>query len=271
MTKLSRFESAQKAERNYWEKYWKNNRDGEARSAEYWQYYINLLRAHASPKPQHKILDIGCGPRGLICYLREGLRYGLDPLMDFYLSNFDMPKEVEWISGSGENIPAEDGFFDIVITTNAIDHTQNPRRFMSEICRVLKEDGFLFLTVNAYSGRVRLVKALLERIAQVEAAHPHFFTFAGLRQLVEESGFRVLGAFKGLGGLGVATETESTAKTSDTIIMRTKRRFHTAMEIRREEGFKSLVATSLCFAVLSVCRARERTRDSIVIAVKQPS
>jgi 2-polyprenyl-3-methyl-5-hydroxy-6-metoxy-1,4-benzoquinol methylase len=48
--------------------------------------------------------------------------------MDFYLSNFEMPENINWKKGVGEDIHFETEFFDLVITTNALDHTKDPKK-----------------------------------------------------------------------------------------------------------------------------------------------
>lgn len=51
------------------------------------------------------------------------------------------------VVGSVLDIPFPDNFFDIVISTEVIEHTTNPRLAIQEIYRVLKFDGVLVLTV----------------------------------------------------------------------------------------------------------------------------
>ena len=184
-----RFKLAQAMEQDGWNQLWKNNRARQDMAKEYWQHYIGLLKEKIDLKPSDRVLDIGCGPYGMISYLDQGQRFGLDPLMDFYLANFEMPKEVHWRAGCGEDIPYEDSFFDVVITTNTIDHTRNPQKVLSEIHRVLKEQGFLFLTVNTYSRRVKQVKAFVERIGTGDPCHPHTFIAKEVGHLIERSGF----------------------------------------------------------------------------------
>ena len=51
----------------------------------------------------------------------------------------------------GGILPYEGDFFDIVFSMHVIEHTQNPRRHMTELLRVLKPGGILFLDVpNRY-------------------------------------------------------------------------------------------------------------------------
>ena len=51
------------------------------------------------------------------------------------------------INGSLINLPIADNSFDIVICTEAIEHTTNPEFAFKELCRVLKRNGILIITV----------------------------------------------------------------------------------------------------------------------------
>jgi ubiquinone/menaquinone biosynthesis C-methylase UbiE len=263
-----RFERAQESERDGWDRLWKGNRDNQANAKEYWQYYTGLMKKQANLKPGDKVLDIGCGPCGMISYLDQGQRYGLDPLIDFYLSNFDMPEEVKWEKGCGEEIPFKDSFFDIVITTNAIDHTQNPQKFMSEINRVLKEHGFLFLTVNTYSWHVRAVKVFVERMDAGDPAHPYTFTAKEVKQLLDNSGFKIVRIMDGIGDLGFWVGKGTTVKES-TVISKIKANCTRAAEIRRKEGYKRLLKALISFTLLFLFRAYQWPYDSIFLALKE--
>ena len=55
--------------------------------------------------------------------------------------------ETERIAGSVLDIPFADNYFDTVISTEVIEHTNNPKRAIQEMHRVLKKNGVLVLTV----------------------------------------------------------------------------------------------------------------------------
>ena len=82
---------------------------------------LRSLKAYTEFKEESRILEIGCGADGIINYISKGEKTAVDPLMDYYTSNFTMSKEVNWISGVGEDIPFEDEHFDIVLTINTLD------------------------------------------------------------------------------------------------------------------------------------------------------
>lgn len=142
----------------------------------YWGWYVDIIAKYISLKPEWQILDIGCGPDGIINYIPVGQRFGLDPLMDFYLSNFELPPDIEWKTGTMEDIPFGSDYFDIVITTNALDHSLDPQKGLGEIHRDLKRGGSLIVIVHCYAPFRRLLRpSLFRHLAAVnrQAPFPH--------------------------------------------------------------------------------------------------
>ncbi|MFC1979979.1 class I SAM-dependent methyltransferase [Chloroflexota bacterium] len=268
-TSDKRFQLAQESERDYWENLWKGIGDRQSQANEYWQHYIGLLGKHARLRLNSKVLDIGCGPCGMINYLDLGQKYALDSLMDFYLSSFDMPKDVKWVAGRGEDIPFKDCFFDTVITTNCIEHVKNPDRVLSEINRILKENqGFLFLTVNACSWWAKYVKVFLETIGLGTPSHLHIFTATAVRQMLSRSGFTIIGILHGIGDLGVSTGGVVAMKESIPTI--TRGNIVKAIDILRKEGCKTLLRRLIRLSLLNIFGASRWPRDSIFLAIKRP-
>jgi len=97
------------------------------------------------------ILDVGCGTGITLKYIvkfinKEAKLYGIDldknPLLikDIEFKNCDIDKD---------QIPYEDNFFDVVISTHVLEHLKNPYNLFSEVYRVLKSGGhFLCVTEN---------------------------------------------------------------------------------------------------------------------------
>jgi len=104
-----------------------------------------------------RILDLGCGSGRHTVYLaRKG----------FELHGFDIAEEgikiaEEWLKKEGlragfktgsiyEKLPYKDNFFDAVISTNAIHHgnIEEIRTAVKEVERVLRPEGFIFITVR---------------------------------------------------------------------------------------------------------------------------
>ena len=107
---------------------------------------IEALRAIPS---YLRVLEVGSGAHGLIFCFEAAERIGIDPLADHYRSLFPAWQGMaRTIAASGEDLPFEDGSFDLVLCDNVVDHAGNPRRIVEEIARVLKPSGLLYFTVN---------------------------------------------------------------------------------------------------------------------------
>ena len=91
------------------------------------------------------VLDVGCGPVEMPLYLKDYPTekiYGLDPLLPHKEHPF------EFVQGVAEKIPWNDEAFDVVIFATSFDHLFLVDCVMNEVCRVLKEDGYLLIWIG---------------------------------------------------------------------------------------------------------------------------
>ena len=59
----------------------------------------------------------------------------------------ELPEALSFETSRVDQLPSEDDMFDVVITWSVFEHVSRPVRMLSEISRVLKPDGILFLQV----------------------------------------------------------------------------------------------------------------------------
>lgn len=98
-----------------------------------------------------KILDIGTGPGYLpleIAQRSSGLEIkAIDissAMVEIAKKNsqeMGLQERVEFIFGSAENIPFEDGYFNLIVSTGSFHHWAEPKECLKEIHRVLKDGG----------------------------------------------------------------------------------------------------------------------------------
>ncbi|HPH52029.1 MAG TPA: class I SAM-dependent methyltransferase [Candidatus Portnoybacteria bacterium] len=93
-----------------------------------------------------EILDIGCGIKTVLHFLPGKIKIGVDSLADEYIKIYDYPKDIKIEKSFGENLKFKNNSFDVVFMTNALDHTKNPQKVVSEIFRVLRSGGYFALT-----------------------------------------------------------------------------------------------------------------------------
>jgi len=107
--------------------------------------YLKDLHLEEDAFTGMKLLDIGSGPfpSGL-CYKNAEV-YCLDPLMAKYFEAgypihcYD--NRAKFVQSMAEDMPFDNGYFDAVISVNAIDHVNDFGKTANEIQRVLKPGG----------------------------------------------------------------------------------------------------------------------------------
>lgn len=94
-------------------------------------------------------LDIGCGPMGSLCWLRNArLAIGLDPLADAYMKFGIEHHNMLYLAAPAEKIPLPSHYVDVVFSMNSLDHVDCPASVCAEIRRVLKPGGFFIASIN---------------------------------------------------------------------------------------------------------------------------
>jgi SAM-dependent methyltransferase len=139
------------------------------------------------------VCEVGCGPFGMIYFLKARHRIGVDPLIPYYrelgLLSDNRTEGMTLIAGDGEALKEiEDDSIDVVICYNVLDHVRKPGDVLEEIRRILKGDGTLYLNCHAISNLLVPARLLLKSL---DKAHPHHFSVEDLRSLVCENGFDV--------------------------------------------------------------------------------
>jgi SAM-dependent methyltransferase len=116
----------------------------------------------------YRLLDVGCGQKPY------------KPLFDPYIASYVGVDPVDnphaELKGSVEELPVEDGAFDIVLCSQVLEHCDYPAQAISELCRVTAPGGRLLLSTHG-----------------VQVYHPSpvdywRWTHAGLHKVVSENG-----------------------------------------------------------------------------------
>jgi ubiquinone/menaquinone biosynthesis C-methylase UbiE len=138
-----------------------------------------------------RVLDVGCG-LGYFSRLvaeRGGHPFSLDiaaKLLQKIKGEID-----NCIQGTALGLPFQDGIFSIVISSECIEHTQNPILAIQEMVRVLCPGGILLFSTPNYLWRwsVKLGESLkLRRFSGIE----NWLTRRQVRQTLTESGTEIV-------------------------------------------------------------------------------
>jgi SAM-dependent methyltransferase len=159
-----------------------------------------LLEPHLRLTPSTKILEVGSGPDGVCFFLKEGKRFGLDPLADVYRGPYaalQARSGVRLIRGTGEQLPFPVDAFDLVLCENVLDHTRDPQGVLGEIRRVLRPGGALVLRMNISPWPHQAASWAHERllgrwmVLDMFSPHPFYLGPGTNRRLVLNAGFMI--------------------------------------------------------------------------------
>ncbi|GMR05151.1 MAG: hypothetical protein BMS9Abin23_1093 [Thermodesulfobacteriota bacterium] len=176
-----RWEMAQDIERIYWKKDFFRESEFKELLSKYSKVFGEVESRYGFSRDT-KILDLGCGATCPSVLFTRGVKYGVDPLAKEFLEK-DREKlsgKIRLLTGSGENIPFADGFFDVVLCRNALDHMDNVDQVMREIKRVVKDKGLVILSIYTYTPFITFLKKTSEVIPFLRnVEHPFTFTPVG--------------------------------------------------------------------------------------------
>ena len=168
-----RWEQAQKKERIYHKKHFIKIEDREKYRTDLNHFFLKkYFDLDLKFFEEKRVLEVGCGTRGVIYYLDEAkYRIGIEPMnLDGMIEDW---KKQFVKYGIGEQIPFENNSFDIVLAINILDHVIDPKKVIRECYRVLKKGGKLILSVHVLSPKATIFRPFLNRF---DAPHPHHFT-----------------------------------------------------------------------------------------------
>ncbi len=148
------------------------NRDTKLIAAEFLTYEraIEQIELFKSEVSKHeliefkgkKLLEIGAGVGTFLITARTKYdieAFGVEPSKDEFspfneisqslLEEYNLPKDMI-VRGFAENLPFDDNSFDLIYSTNVLEHVQDPKLTLEESIRVLKPGGYLQFVVPNY-------------------------------------------------------------------------------------------------------------------------
>jgi ubiquinone/menaquinone biosynthesis C-methylase UbiE len=138
-----------------------------------------------------RVLDLGCGAGNLVADLQRAAAsvVGVDVAEAALRRARARHPEITFLRAEidGE-LPLEDNAFDVVWSSEVIEHVADTARWMSEVRRVLRPGGRLLLTTPSH-GRLKLAIGGLERYSEPLGDHLHLYTARSLRELLAEFDF----------------------------------------------------------------------------------
>jgi SAM-dependent methyltransferase len=152
---------------------------------------LRLAHLRAGVRAGDRALDLGCGDGRFTAELTRlgAAATGVDiaeaalnraraghPDLDFRLAPIDGP------------LPFDDVSFDVVWSSEVIEHVADTARWLSEVRRVLVPRGRLLLTTPSH-GRLRVAVSGVEAFSDPLGDHLHLYTRGSLAALLAEFAF----------------------------------------------------------------------------------
>jgi 2-polyprenyl-3-methyl-5-hydroxy-6-metoxy-1,4-benzoquinol methylase len=149
--------------------------------------FFALERALIKESPS--VLDVGCATGSLLAFLAGRLWRvtGVEISPGGEYARNERKLDVRSLPLEENNFAA--GSFDVVLASHLIEHLNDPRSFLTETRRILKENGRVFITTPNISG----FQARLYRGKWRSAIFDHLYLFSirTLSKMLKSAGFKV--------------------------------------------------------------------------------
>lgn len=149
--------------------------------------YREVIPKYLEKGKHFKLLDFGCGMKPYK-YLFEGFE------VEYVGADIGDNPHAEIRIEPGEKVPIKDYEFDIIISSQVMEHVEDAPSYLQECRRLLKQNGMLFLSTHGtwqYHG------------------HPYDYqrwTSYGLKSLVTKSGFKIIEFKPTIGQLALTSQ-----------------------------------------------------------------
>ena len=146
-----------------------------------------------------KIIDIGCGNGYLGKVLKEkkAVVHGCDISNDAVnQAEKELDKAFQF-DVSSNNFKKIEKKYDIIINTELIEHLLQPEKFLENLKKILKPDGFIVLTTPNFlmwSNRIKMFFGKFEyrETGFWDRGHIHFFTYYSLKKTLKNLGYKIV-------------------------------------------------------------------------------
>ena len=175
-----------------------------------WGGFPKLITSVLDPKPNKRILDVGCG---LGILLKEFEKLNLDTYgIDISSKAIELSKKnckAKLKVANGEHIPYPKNYFDYVTSIGCLEHYDDTEKGIRELARVLKKEGKALVYVPntffimdilyvLFKGDVKLTTQKVNKTQTKE----------GWKRLIEKNGLKIISIQRNnvFGGLNLKTK-----------------------------------------------------------------
>ncbi len=167
------------------------------------------LLPRSTPKP--KYLDIGCSTGSATMLVAERIGASVVKGVDFVHTEEAIKKGVDALSrdlNSGAPLPYEDKTFHVVTCMETMEHVHDTDFLLSELCRVLRDDGTAIVDIPRLDSMMNILLLLFgfqppgvecsssKRYGAINSGsiltgHVSYFTKRAFREILQANGFTI--------------------------------------------------------------------------------
>jgi len=162
-TQLESWKKAQEGEFAFWKFRESQGITLPPESVERYNKCLNLLPLRINHTT--RILDVGSGPNGGICFFapESSLKVSLDPLIGKEVFSKEVVRGTHAIQAIGECLPFVESIFEVIFCINSLDHSFMPSRMLAELSKVIKRTGYLVAMVHVVTPREKIIHFILHK------------------------------------------------------------------------------------------------------------
>ena len=108
-------------------------------------YINNFVRKIDSPDRSKVILDVGSGTQKYRKHLEKYFQYESCDIPEIFMSDF---RNLQTHICSVENLTMPNNSYDVSFCMMVLEHVSDPKKAVSELARVTKQDGVIYLSTN---------------------------------------------------------------------------------------------------------------------------
>jgi ubiquinone/menaquinone biosynthesis C-methylase UbiE len=160
---------------------------------------LEILPPLAGVKPNHRVLDLACGPGFVALEFARHARevVGVDLTAEMLkkaraLARREGFDNATFRRADGTRLPFPDGSFDLVVTRASFHHFPEPERVLQEMARVIKSNGRILISDNT-SKNDPAKSRLQNRLEKLrDPSHVEMLPLKKWRRLFKDAGLRVV-------------------------------------------------------------------------------
>ncbi len=163
---------------------------------DYFRFMQKKVIARVPVKNNMTFLDLGCGTGWAVRFVSNltngnGKFWGIDisnGMIEMAKINSHGFENVKFLKANAEELPFDNEYFDDIICTNSFHHYLHPDKVLTEIFRVLKINGKVYiLDVTSDDYFISWINRIVKK---KEKAHVNFYSTSEYKNMFLKSGLR---------------------------------------------------------------------------------